>query len=83
MLDPLKFATFHIGFVFALVAMQAHESFLTSMLEMDEELDTESIGKLQELIQGAAVESKKEAKLEGFLFNVATVLQSELNPTIA
>ena len=52
------------------------------MLEMDDQVDAESITMLYELIQGAAVGRKKEAKLEGFLFNVTNILLSELNPTI-
>ena len=43
------------------------------MLEIDDQLDVESVAKLHSLIQGAAVGCKKDVKLEGFLFDVASV----------
>ena len=80
--DPLRFATFHVAFVLALAAMESADSFSKKMLEMDDQVDAESIARLYELIQGAAIGRKKEAKLEGFLFNITNILLSELDPTI-
>ena len=81
--DPLRFATFHVAFVLALAAMESADSFSKKMLEMDDRVDAESIARLYELIQGAAIGRKKEAKLEGFLFNITSILLPELDPTIA
>ena len=80
--DPLRFATFHVAFVLALAAMESGESFSKKMLEMDDQVDAESITMLYELIQAAAIGRKKDAKLEGFLFNITSILLSELNLTI-
>ena len=63
--------------------MESADSFSKKMLEMDDRVDAESIARLYELIQGAAIGRRKEAKLEGFLFNITNILLSELDPTIA
>ena len=70
--DPLRFATFHIAFVLALAAMEGGDSFSGKMFEMDDQVDAESITKLHELIQGAAIGRKKEAKLEDFYLILLT-----------
>ena len=80
--DPLRFATFHVAFVLGLAAGESADSFSRKMIEMNDQEDAESIAKLHELIQSAAIGCKKETKLEGFLFDVTTILLSELNPTI-
>ena len=82
MSDPLRFATFHVAFVLGLAAGESADSFSRKMFEMNDQGDTESIAKLHELIQSAAIGCKEEIKLEGFLFDVTNILLSELNPTI-